>query len=243
MAYVPNNLVVFVQAYSGAMAGMVASGRFLTDATSADYTNPATVIGAFAQSFDTAWGATEPDFLQSQMINAACKSVWEDRFNTNTGSNATPASYTALCNAIIATIAAAETYFGGQGIVPPPDDIGAIELGKWATGAGGNNVLHADSPFQATVVNPCIPVDTTGGAVQVNTPANPVDGQLLFVCDAVGNAGVTPIVVHANNAGETIDEPQLPGTYGANANITGQGVCIGWKYRASDKKWIAFSGL
>ncbi|HZU81911.1 MAG TPA: hypothetical protein VE987_03295, partial [Polyangiaceae bacterium] len=67
--------------------------------------------------------------------------------------------------------------------------------GTWASGAGGGNVLHADSPFTTPASHVFVPVDTTGGVVQVNAPANPFDGMNWNVSDATGHAALQPILV------------------------------------------------
>jgi hypothetical protein len=129
MVYVPNNVNVFTAAYAGAMAGMVVGARDVgTDAVTADYTTRAAVAGAFAESFDTAFGAVSPDVLQMLQIQAAAVSYWTERFcdydpsDPNQAAFLLPATYTPLCNTIIATIAAAEAFFASQGIVPNPFD-------------------------------------------------------------------------------------------------------------------------
>jgi hypothetical protein len=103
-----------------------------------------------------------------------------------------------------------------------------------------NNITSAGSPFTPSTVQTFVAVDTTAGAVRVNTPLAPTDGQFFFVKAAVASA--TPIAVFAS-AG-TIEDPSNGGTYGASGTIQAvAGGSVGFKYRASDTKWIAFAAF
>lgn len=108
-------------------------------------------------------------------------------------------------------------------------------------------LTHASTPFTpnpgangaADMVLPC---DTSGGALTINTPASPYDGQMLTIKPIVASA--TPITLHANNGGgETVEDPSNSGSFGLNGTVPGQGAACRWKYRASDKKWIGWSNV
>jgi hypothetical protein len=128
MAYVPQNLTVFTSAYAGCMSGLTASGRQPKDTVASDYAGYGFIAGAFAQAFDTAWGTPVPDTLQVFMIFLECKSVWDQRNSKVTSASLLFTNYTQLCNAIIASIMASESYFTGQSIVPS----------TWPSGLGSN---------------------------------------------------------------------------------------------------------
>jgi hypothetical protein len=136
MSYTPNDVLVFTAAYSGVISGFAASGRVILDATVADYGKNAVIAGAFAQSFDQAWeinpDTNPPDTLEVFIIEKACKAVWENRDTELTTETLEPASFTQICEAIIALILAGEGYFSAQGITPPP----------WPTG-GTTTTVHA----------------------------------------------------------------------------------------------------
>lgn len=114
---------------------------------------------------------------------------------------------------------------GGSGIIP------------WTA-----DVLPAASPFTPTAAQVFVAVNTTTGPVTVNTPPNPFNGQ-EFVVKATA-ASATPITVHANGAGITVEDPSNGGTFGANGSI--QAVAGGsarFKFRTSDLKWIAWASF
>lgn len=111
------------------------------------------------------------------------------------------------------------------------------------------NLTHASSPFTpnpatngpADLVLPC---DTSGGAIQVNTPptAQLYDGMIITIKPVVASA--TPIDFHANNGGgETVENPSNSGSFGTDGTVPGQGPACRWKYRAADKKWIGWSNV
>lgn len=243
MAYAPININVFMSAYSGAMAGMLADGRVLVDPANADYLNGCNNALNFAEALDTAWGAANATQLDVQSIQAACQGVFDSRLIESAN---TAAFYAGIAARIINLIQESDTVVTGQGIVPPQPGTGGgggtTVFGAWAKGAGGGNVLPADSPFQAVAANSLVPVDTTGGAVTVKAPVGPSDGQVFGVKDATGKAALTPIQVTAIGP-ITIENPANAGNYGAAGVISAQGSCVMWKFRASDNKWIAFSGV
>jgi hypothetical protein len=133
MSYTPNNLDVFTAAFSGAMAGMGEFNRNNTDSSPADYSDLASLAGAFAQQFDTRWGAVLPDGLQLDCIAAFSEGAWENRapqiavkaprLTRLIHPYLIPATYDKLVLAIIAAIQAGENYYVDQGIpIPPPPE-------------------------------------------------------------------------------------------------------------------------
>lgn len=120
--YVPNNDAIFVAAYSGAMAGMGVNGGVPLDANSIDYAALATIAGAWAQAFDTSWGANPNSTLDAEMANSLSVEAWSARTPSpqNIVIYANPLNWIAQTNALVAQITAAETYFAAQGISPNP---------------------------------------------------------------------------------------------------------------------------
>jgi|GEM_PF-2113444 len=106
------------------------------------------------------------------------------------------------------------------------------------------DILPADSPFTPTAAQQYVTVNTSTGAVTVNTPlaadgvSLPTDGQEFEIkCVA---ASATPCTVDANGAGVTVEDPSNGGTLGATGSIQAvAGGAAKFKYRASDKKWFA----
>jgi hypothetical protein len=116
--YVPINLNVFTAAYVGALAGMAVSGRTPSDSTSSDYASIAQTVGAFAQSFDTAWGSSVASSMILESIQEMCEGVWSGRTPTSVKGKL-PSTYTLEVNAIIAVINAGVDYVTNEITIPP----------------------------------------------------------------------------------------------------------------------------
>ena len=168
MAYIPQNLMVFTAAFSGAIAGMGASDRNPSDPNPADYDGLATVAGAFAQSFDTEWALSPTSELDLETIQEITEVVWQDRapqatapvlnpdnftWSTNVASAQTnPNTYTDLCRALIAIVRSGEAYFTSQGIIPPgppatlsnanPADVGTVAVPGTGSTASRTDHVH-----------------------------------------------------------------------------------------------------
>lgn len=132
MSYTPINVDIYVAAYAGALAGIAVSGKIISDPSSADYMVPAAQAGAFAQAFDIAWGDNAFTSLTIELTFEACEGTWDRRSPpTNDPKYLLPATYTALCTAIVAVIQAGTSYFSNQGITPP----------NWNSGGGGGSTI------------------------------------------------------------------------------------------------------
>jgi len=126
-----------------------------------------------------------------------------------------------------------------------------------ASGGGGPqntvpwtaDILPGQSPFTPTAAQQYVAVNTTTGAVTVKTPLGsssgatlPFDGQTFTVKATAASA--TPITIQANGVGVTVEDPSNGGTFGANGTIQAvAGGATSFKFRASDKKWIAFGSF
>ncbi len=147
--YDPVNVEVYVNAYNGAMAGMV-GGRVLANTVAASYLDQATSAGVWAQQFDVIWAdATAIDEVQAELILLESFAVWNQRFS----GDLTTGQTTATITAIIASIVEAELYFSGQGITPP----------AWNSGGGGS------SPVPGPLITGLVNAIPTGNTV---TPIN-----------------------------------------------------------------------
>lgn len=111
---------------------------------------------------------------------------------------------------------------------------GALKTWKTTT------VTNGLSPYTPAAGEAWIPCNTSGGAVVINTPANPVDGQDFSVKPVVASA--TPITVTAVG-GATIENPSNACSFGASGAVPGQGGAVTWKYKASTTQWIGASGF
>jgi len=117
MAYAPNNLPIFTAAFAGALAGMGASDRILTDPIPNNNVNQ--IAGAFAQAIDTAWGSTPATELDIQSMEEICEGSWQDRTPQPITPFLNPSTFNNLALAIIALVQSGELYFASQGIISP----------------------------------------------------------------------------------------------------------------------------
>jgi hypothetical protein len=235
--YVPNNVLVFVAAYAGAVSGMVVAGRVLTSPVSAKYNAVAAVAGAFAQSFDTEWALRPTTDLDLSIIEEQCEGAFTSRYpNTSKPNTLLPATYTGECRALIALVTAAEGYFAGQGIVPPsPGGGGSVFLdSQFEIDHAGD----ATRKLKTDLVN-----QTTGTTVTImpqGTVSRPfrlpdISGTALVAEDATGlilwgqlvkdqgsNAGIQYSTLTSNRAAFRAAQ------YGANGGVPG---VVGFKSR------------
>jgi hypothetical protein len=127
--YTPNNVDVYTAAYSGAMAGMAIGGRSNTATAPSKYRIQGMQAGAFAQSFDTAYGATSYTQLTIELIFLGGYGTFDGRQPDPGNPNSfLPSTYTPQAEAIIAVIEESDIYFDEQGITP----------NAWNSGGGGS---------------------------------------------------------------------------------------------------------
>jgi hypothetical protein len=117
VAYTPNNDAIFIAAFSGAVSGMTLTG-VPKSITPSDYDKVNAVAGAWAQAFDTAWGANPSTTLDDELAQSMCAVEWTGRAPATSSLN--PSFYTPTAAAIIAEMKSAENYFTAQGISPNP---------------------------------------------------------------------------------------------------------------------------
>lgn len=122
MTYSPQNKTVFTAAYSGALGGIGAALKTPTDPMPTDpgVVSVADVAGAFAQSFDTVWGAVVPSELDVLSIEEVSAAYFIGSAPPNAPPFNVPANWTGVCEALVAIVKAGENYFASQGITPNP---------------------------------------------------------------------------------------------------------------------------
>lgn len=118
--YTPNNLTVFEAAFAACLAGVGASQRVITSGNAANYANPTAVAQAFAESFDTQWGAVSPDTFQVFAIKHCTYGVFSGRSPNSDAVHVNPPTYTPLSTAIIAYITQGENAAAALGITFDP---------------------------------------------------------------------------------------------------------------------------
>lgn len=115
MAYVPQQISVYLAAFAGSLAGMATSIGPVSSSTPGDYQFLAQVADAFAQSFDTEYGALNAgQEFQIELIAELCESVWSQRSVLPATTSTTPSSYTAECDALVALVVDGSTQVAAQ---------------------------------------------------------------------------------------------------------------------------------
>lgn len=123
MAYTPVNLNVYTAAYAGAIAGIgIPSGAFIINPNQSSYVPVTVVATAFAQAFDTAWGATpEANLYDIEAIaEACCNTFVKGSGAPMTGDVTTQDNWTIVATAIVALIKAGDGAATTGGITFPP---------------------------------------------------------------------------------------------------------------------------
>jgi hypothetical protein len=95
---------------------------------------------------------------------------------------------------------------------------------------------------QAITVGKMYAADSTGAVVTFNAPSAPVDGSVFFV-KLIGASVLVPVKINAG-AGDTIEDPQNPGTFSSVAGqvvISTAGAFAAWKYQTANTRWIEFA--
>lgn len=122
MAYTPINTQMYNAAFTGALGGMLASGRVPTNASQGSYGQAIAVVGAWAKSLDVAWNnAATSNALEVYSAKMASEGVWQNRTPaTNDPLNLVSTTFDVETAAIVAMILAGDAYYAAQGITPPP---------------------------------------------------------------------------------------------------------------------------
>lgn len=232
MAYSPNNLTVYTAAMAGAEIGLAVSGRPITSDSGSTYLIASECAEAYAESFDTAWGATSSDTFQVFTILDAS----EGYFRNRGAKSIVPSDYTEIAFAIITAIGEGEAILASKGVTPAPWPSGGNStLALFNLAAGGTrNVVGGDNEF-------IVYDGSTGVQGIVNLPANgiSVDGQIVVVSilsSAPGSAPAMPNLQVNPGAGNQIEnfnnDGQILAT-GTGFTATAQGACFGFRYRAA----------
>jgi hypothetical protein len=118
MTYAPINIDAYTNAYSGAVAGMAVSG-WITDPTSAEYSNVAAVGGAFAQAFDVVWNdATALNWLQIQSIQSVCQQQFAGHAPSDNTALTQPSNWAVPAAACAALVLEVDAFVASEGITP-----------------------------------------------------------------------------------------------------------------------------
>jgi hypothetical protein len=138
---------------------------------------------------------------------------------------------------------------GATGAVGPSGATGAGATGATgATGAGGGGLFAspwvptaAGSTVSPVLANTMYAADSTGAVVTYDLPSSPPDGT-PFIVKLVGATVANPVLFTAG-AGDTVEDPNNPGTFSSVAgtvNASIPGMSCGFKYQAANTRWIEF---
>jgi len=156
MNYNPNNSAVYLAAIAGSLAGIAASGQYLSDANEADYMYPAEQADAFAQAVDTAWGAHTSSNVEILAIQLASQAVWQNgRSPLNSAVSTLESSYTKIGAAIAALVQAGNAQVVLEGVNPNASLFsggGGSSGGPTFYSSGGPPGVATSQLFQASVV-------------------------------------------------------------------------------------------
>jgi hypothetical protein len=127
--YTPKNVYVYIQAFTGAVAGLLGQSTNLVSTPRGYYTDTLDVAGAWAQEVDAQWfisfGNVDPDLFQFNEVLNFSDDLFQvcdpqpDTGVTDTGSSTNPATYLKSAQALMAILSDGETYLAGLGIVVP----------------------------------------------------------------------------------------------------------------------------
>ena len=121
MSYTPNNIYVYLQAFSGAVAGLLGQSKSLVTTPRGANTDTIDIAGAWAQEVDAQWGvSTNPDLFEYEEILNFSTELFQ-AINPQPSSRSTsPATYTSTVEALIVLLEDGEAYLSSQSITPPP---------------------------------------------------------------------------------------------------------------------------
>jgi hypothetical protein len=165
MSYTPNNVCVYTKAFAGALAGLGASGKYITDPVAVDDAYYARMADAFAQQFDTAWGAAVPTTFEEDAIVESSEAVWEGRSPFENTVAFTPGAYAGLVNGIIALVQQGNAQVVAEGVNPNGcSAVGTVNSVAGAapiTSTGGANPVIGIAPATGAAAGSMSAVDKT----------------------------------------------------------------------------------
>jgi hypothetical protein len=210
MPYAIQNANVFTAAFSGALAGMGVSGRVPISANPARYSGLIAVANAFAEQFDTLWGATAVGTLEVQTISESSESLWQNRAPIPSVVTLNPLTWESECQGIIAIVQEALAWYASQGYTNPA-------IGGGGTVAPWSFVKIVDGRYVGPTPNGSVatPYQTVQQAVDDAIAAS-LQGVSCFI---VSSPGFTPgdVIVPVSSFALFVESSNLDGFIG---NVT-----------------------
>ena len=220
MSYTPNNIYVYMAAFSGALAGMGVQGRQPRDTVAADYSGQMLLAGAWAQALDTVWGPSA-DALNIEEAESLSIAFWSERQPLPLTPYTTASTWLSEAGAISAMMAQSKIYFASQGSAPAPvpntEKVFDIRL----FGANPSGTPAANS---AAIQRAVAAKDANGGGVVYFPP--------FTFLHAGFDTGVAPAIFRGDGWGSSTFVPYGSGTLytnttgGSNLVYVGAGAAI-----------------
>lgn len=226
MSYSPNNIYLYVSAYSGAISGFCGSGRQPSDLDSDVYDALCAQAGAWAQEYDTYfWNNTELPY--DVLTITASQTLSEETF-AGRASNAlvNPAVFTSLSGGITAILTAAEAYFAEQGIdIPawPPGGSG-VTWSNDLSGSTDTDQIVSQSSGSTTGLFPIFgpPYGETDITAAIGIVPGETSQSALYLFPQPGTALANNWVIKSEGGNLVIEAVDADGTVGFFSPIGGQ---------------------
>ena len=223
-----NDPIVFANAFSGCMSGIINSSRENTTTPQNTFDNQNEVANLFALEFDTMWallGPSRPTQFDYSAIESNSASTWYNRNLPDTSSlgAVTSDTFGPLCILIIESILSADNLIEAEGItIPYPP-----------SGGGTKPVLQVNVRNSPAALN----TNYSGASVwnsiadlEVELPTDANDGDSYFVITNPNAGSSDAILVTALGFGDYIEDPNNMGNYHKTITMNTASQTASWIY-------------
>ncbi len=154
--YTPQNVDVYLRAFSGFMAGITSSAN--TDVFAGDYASAGQMADAWSQALDIEWGSSQPTILEQWMIATVSEEIWSKRSPLPLPQGIKPGAYVQVALSVVARVQQGNAQVVAEGI--DPNGGGTPGTGTVTSVSGGNGIKITGAPS----VSPGVELDPTGAA-------------------------------------------------------------------------------
>ena len=185
MGFVPNNLCVYIYAFCGCQAGLVASGKYPNDPSENDYDYASLKADAYAQAIDEAWGSGAYTNADLQQLFGCSYGIWalgRSPIADPTGNE--PAAYGGVAIALVAAVRSGTRQIVSEGI--DPNGCGG---GGGDGGSGGVLVWRPGGTFETGVVTTW--AEVASAIASSNVPLTVYVDSSIAAAIIPGSSGVT----------------------------------------------------
>ncbi len=226
MTYAPLNDEMFTAVYSAALGAMNASSRpYLAQDLAADFTALTQTAGAYAQRFDTVWGATATR-LDIDLASFATEALFETIPPPTVEARLIPATYAPMVASVRQMVLQARSYYTAQGITPPPaggvvpTGTGLAKVTAGSFDAAASLLVNADVNATAAIAGSKIA--PSFGAQTVATTTAVAIGATVASAGALRLANTAAVL--ARNAADGGDLPVIKTDSSDFVEVGGTGV-------------------